>query len=485
MTKLNQAVLFQALMEKVKKDEARYHVPGHKGGHVFPAEGRDVYNAVLNIDLTELEGLDNLHDPHGVIKQAQEMAARQFGSDLTYFLVGGSTVGNLAMILGCIDKGDVVLVQRNSHQSVFHGLSLAEAQCVPLQPEVCSRFQVAQGINPDHFEHVLRRYPQAKACILTYPTYYGWAGAGQFETIVRIARQHGLMILVDEAHGAHFGQHKGVPPSALALGADISVQSTHKMLGSMTMTSMLHIRRGRVPVEDVEDYLHRLQSSSPSYPLMASLDLARMFLSRMTHSDWEKALAAVQHLREEIGASGSYKVSEGSPKERDPFKLVLQPTFSMNGYELQQALRQHGIEVELADPCNVCLTMSLVPNPEWDDRLLKALSAISAAYGHREGHAGTDSGKANMWPQVQPVPVAMKVYRAKEKEQVPLSQAIGRQAAEMITPYPPGIPLLIPGETISQGHISAISELQQAGVYFPGKQGAGRLQVSVVKKSAI
>ncbi|EGL81839.1 Orn/Lys/Arg decarboxylase major region [Caldalkalibacillus thermarum TA2.A1] len=498
MQDLNEAPLFQALVEKVNKEEARFYVPGHKGGYVFPGHGRKMYHPVLKLDLTELDGLDNLHDPQGVIRQAQELAARQFGADQTYFLVNGSTVGNLAMILGCLHQGDVALVQRNSHQSVFHGLSMAGACCFPLLPEVCPRFRVAQGIRPEQIEAALRRCPEAKAVILTYPTYYGWAGADQFEAVVRTAREYGLLVLVDEAHGAHFGQYGSLPPSALQLGADLCVQSTHKMLGSMTMTSMLHIRRGRVPVEDVEDCLRRLQTSSPSYPLLASLDLARLFLSQMTRTDWEQALAAVQELHSGIRALGNYLISSGTGREQDPFKLVIQPVFGLSGFQLQEALRQHGIEVELADPYNVCLTLPLVPHPDWNNRLLQALSSIAkeaghlqrekgrpgkTPLGHQPGEKGAGADMAELFNQAEPAPIPMRVYRAQEKEHVPLSQAVGRQAAEMITPYPPGIPLLIPGEVIKEEHVSHILRLNQAGAYFPGKQGREWPSVAVVKKN--
>lgn len=482
LSKRETSPLFSALRRKIDQAQARYHVPGHKGGAVFPEEGYDLFRTVLQLDLTELEGLDNLHHPQGVIKEAEELAACQFGADRTYFLVGGSTVGNLAMILGCLAPGDLALVQRNSHQSIFHGLSLAQARCVPLPPEVCPTFHVARGVHPDRFRAALRMYPQAKAVIFTYPDYYGRAESAALAEMIQLAHQNGLLVLVDEAHGAHLGQYEELPPSALQLGADLCVQSTHKMLPAMTMTSMLHVREGRVPVQDVEQYLRILQSSSPSYPLMASLDLARRFLAEMGDVEWRMSLAAVHRLRRSIDEIGGYKLMDEA-SGYDPFKLVLQAEMPLSGFQLKAELEARGIAVELADPFNICLTLPLLPQPLWEDRLLTALAAIRAEGSHQAG--GREDEGADMlhlWGQMESPLLSMRLLRSEEKEIRPLAQALHCEAAQMVTPYPPGIPLLIPGELIRPIHIRTIKKLREAGASIQGLGKEGELCLAVVKK---
>jgi arginine/lysine/ornithine decarboxylase len=465
--------LFNALLKHANQGKARFHVPGHKGGRFFSPQGIDTFRSILSIDLTELDGLDYLHAPQGVIKEAETLAARQFGADRTYFLVNGSTVGNLAMILGCIERGDVVLVQRNCHQSVYHALSMAEAQAVPLTPQIDPLFQVAANVHPGHFHKVLSHYPQARACFLTYPTYYGWAKPDELHKIIDLAHQHGLLVLIDEAHGAHFGQHPGLPPSAMQLGADLSVQSTHKMLSALTMTAMLHLRLGRVPVQDIEMYLSMLQSSSPSYPLLASLDLARQHVGQLTPAQWDQCLKGVARLREHLARElgEGYLISKGEAPQEDPFKLIIRSRFGLSGFDLKHALRKQGIEIELADPGQVCLTLPLNPCPEWEHSLITALKRIASFHGKGisssisiKGINPLDSDRTLEVPE----PIALQIYRSKAKERIPLKESIGRQAAEMVTAYPPGIPLLIPGETITREHVENILYYKEAGAFFPG-----------------
>lgn len=474
-----EAPLFQGLLDHVQQDYARFHVPGHKGGRFFSDQGIDMFRSILSLDLTELPGLDYLHAPQGVIRRAQELAARQFGADKTYFLINGSTVGNLAMVLATVGRGDVVLVQRNSHQSVFHALSLAEAQAVPLAPQVDPRFQVAGSLEPAHFEEVLSRFPQAKACVFTYPTYYGLAEADKLRTMIELAHERGAVVLVDEAHGAHFGHHAHLPPSAMQLGADMSVQSTHKMLGSMTMTAMLHVRQKRVVAADVELYLGMLQSSSPSYPLMASLDLAREKLSQMGEKEWQESLKGCRRLRAKLSPmAGDYLFSRGEAPKEDPFKLIIRPRFGLGGFELEEALRQRGIQVELVDPRQVCLTLPLVPCPDWEERLLAALRQIAQV--RRGRRRETFGGQESFFPYkdrslAEPIP--LKVYRSHKKERLPLEESVGRRAAELVTPYPPGIPLFIPGERVSEEGVALIRSLQKVGALVQGVDHDGTIPV--------
>lgn len=473
--------ILNKLIEFKDRSNVRFHVPGHKGGAFFSEEARPLFDSILGIDLTELTGLDNLHDPHGIIMDAQKLAARCFEADYTYFLVNGSTGGNLAMILTALQKGDQVIVQRNSHLSIFHGLAMAEAEAIFLEPTVCPSFDVPVGLTLPQVKEALSCYPKIKAMILTYPNYYGMAA--EIEELIQYAHQNNLIVLVDEAHGAHFGQHKALPASAMQLGADISVQSTHKMLSSMTMTSMLHVQGKRICQQDLQYYLRSLQSSSPSYPLLASLDMARAQLERMQGEEWKKALEGAESLRKDIAALQKYKVSQAGKKgsdpltiRMDPFKLIIQPSWGITGYQLQDILEKAGIYTELSDPRNVLLTLPLTHNSTWNSQLLEALLKAVNNYNERakQGLVQTKIEDTHFTkkklPQTAPLTkIKMKVFRWTEKEEVPLRQATGRRVAELITPYPPGSPLLVPGEEIKEEVIEHIIALQKYGVFFQGK----------------
>lgn len=478
--KINTPIL-NKLVEFKDQHNARFHVPGHKGGYSFLGDSTSSFDPILGIDLTELSGLDNLHDPQGIIAEAQQLAAKCFKAEHTYFLVNGSTVGNLAMILATLQKGEQVIVQRNSHLSVFHGLALAEAEAILLEPEICPLFDVPVGLSLSQIKEALLCYPEVKAIIFTYPNYYGFAS--EIEELIQYAHQNNLLVLVDEAHGAHFGQSKALPPSAMQLGADMSVQSTHKMLSSMTMTSMLHVQGDRVCLEDLQYYLRSLQSSSPSFPLLASLDVARAQLEGMEGEQWDEALEGAEQLRRDIAALQKYEVSQARKKGRspltyhmDPFKLLIQPSWHMTGYQLQEILEESGIYSELSDPRNVLLTLPIIPNQTWNTRLLEALQKAADSHSdhiktqllqiNKEDIPPPKKGLSHSAPLAK---IKMKVYRWAEKEEVPLQQAVGRSVAEFITPYPPGIPLLVPGEVIKEEMVDYIKALQKQGAFFQGK----------------
>lgn len=317
-----EAPIQRALMEFAEKQPKRFHVPGHKGGHCIQPNAYPTHQTVMKWDVTELTGLDDLHHPEGMIADAQMLAAQTFFAEQTFFLVNGSTVGNISMILATMNRGKQVLVQRNSHKSIFHGLALAGAEAIFLEPEVCPTFAVPIGLHVETVKQAVGKYPKAKGLILTYPNYYGMAG--DIQEMVEYVHHKGLFVLVDEAHGAHFGQYTGLPPSAMNLGADISVQSTHKMLTSMTMTSMLHVQGNRVSRADLKYYLQSLQSSSPSYPLMASLDLARQFIQDRTEDDWRLSIAEYEELRTQIGQAG-YVASSLIVQEANQFRVEMDP----------------------------------------------------------------------------------------------------------------------------------------------------------------
>lgn len=467
--------ILESLLEYQKKGPARFHVPGHKGGSFSSGAYHTYFHSILSLDVTELTGLDDLHHPQEAIAEAQRLAAACFHAEQTYFLVNGSTVGNLAMLMAALRRGDQILVQRNCHKSVFHALALIEAEAILIEPVMCPEFHVPIGLDIEQVQQALELYPQAKALILTTPNYYGMISSS-LEEIIQKAQQDGCIVLIDEAHGAHFGQHTTLPRSAMQLGADASVQSTHKMLHSMTMTSMLHVQGKRLDREDVEYYLRSLQSSSPSYPLLASLDLARAQLEQWTPQAWEEQIEQTLHLRQAICQLAEYTVSDVQLEQghytSDPFKLTIQPCWGLSGYELQEELEQRGVYVELADPFNVLLTLPLIIEPRWNERLIRSLIEISQTRklgGKRTLAELLQLTRNRSAAESKIKSLQMRKYNRQEVEEVPLEQAEGRRAAEMILPYPPGIPLCLPNEIVTSELVLQIRDLQSRGAYFQGK----------------
>jgi arginine/lysine/ornithine decarboxylase len=476
------APLYNQLLNHLNKQPMRFHVPGHKGGHFYLKEGLAYYKKILQLDLTELSGLDDLHAPTECIKEAQALAAQCFFAEQSYFLINGSTVGNLAMVMGTIKEGDTVLLQRDSHKSVYHALAMVGAEVVLINPLICDQFQIGMGLKLEDLQTAYNQYPDAKAIILTHPNYYGVIYP--LTPIVVWAKSVGLLVLVDEAHGAHLGFHKGLSQSAMQAGADVSVQSTHKMLGSLTMSAMLHIRGNHVNKEAIEWYLRSLQSSSPSYPLLASLDLARAQVQNISARQWQESIDFCQQLKNQIQAIG-YTVLEskllnyqGINYDCDPFKLTIQSTLKgLTGPILKEFLEQENLYVELSDPCNVCLTLPIRPHKKWSQDLLKALTHIKANQATSEGierscpsTISTNYVERLYIEQQLFHKIALKVPISMQKKEVPISESSGFRAAEMIIPYPPGIPIILPGQLITEEIIEHLMFLKENNISFQGKE---------------
>jgi arginine/lysine/ornithine decarboxylase len=328
--------LYHALIKHIKKTPLSFHVPGHKYGQILAPEANDYFKQILQIDATELSDLDDLHSPEGAILEAEALLTDLYQTKKSYFLVNGSTVGNLAMIMSACEEGTNVLVQRNCHKSIINALSLAKAAPIFLEPEFNQEWQVPSGISLETVKESIKLYPDAKALILTYPNYYGM---GQdLQEIINEAHLHHIPVLVDEAHGPHFILGDPFPASALHFGADMVVQSAHKTLPAMTMGSFLHVNSELINMNMVKEYLAMFQSSSPSYPIMASLDLARSYLAAYEPKDIIYLLAEIQRFKEELAEITAIKVLEYPNDNGDPLKITIQSRCGLNGFDLQRRL---------------------------------------------------------------------------------------------------------------------------------------------------
>ncbi|MCZ8517523.1 aminotransferase class V-fold PLP-dependent enzyme [Paenibacillus filicis] len=480
------APLFESLLAHRGSRAVSFHVPGHKsdaGVYVENEEASQLYEQILTIDLTEIPGLDDLHQPEEAIHEAQQLAADCFGAEETLFLVGGSTVGNLAMILAHCRPGERLLVQRDAHKSVIHGLMLAGAEAVFIAPQVDAAGGMRLGLDPDNVEEALRRYPDAVGLLLTNPNYFGIGS--DLAAIADKLHARGKLLLVDEAHGAHYGFHPALPQSALACGADAVVQSTHKMLAAMTMGAMLHLQGSRVHRDGIKRVLAMLQSSSPSYPLMASLDLSRTMLQASGRERIGRGLQAVARLEEGLEAIGPkgrprwqlWSMNGGNESySRDPFKLALfDSTGQWDGYELKRRLEEQGCYPEMTDGKYVLLVYSLASTIEDSEKLLQALRRIEPEADGEVRDDMRNSALDTSWlarPDrvSEPVSFDMGHIRGFERDikWLPIGESAGYAAAEMIIPYPPGIPLLYPGEIISSATAAELEMHVRGGSRFHG-----------------
>jgi arginine/lysine/ornithine decarboxylase len=457
--------LFDALQQHNKIRPISFHVPGHKNGSVFPQEASHFYNPLLLIDVTELTNLDDLHSPETVIQEAEALLADIYQSKQSYFLINGSTVGNLTMILASFKEDDIVFVQRNCHKSVLNGLKLAKLKPIFIEPDFNEEWKVPTGISRTSIEEAFHAYPTGKGVILTYPNYYGFAF--DIKTIIDFCHSRNLVVLVDEAHGAHFIAGDPFPPSSLQLGADMVVQSAHKTLPAMTMSAFLHVNSERIPRDKVRFFLQALQSSSPSYPLMASLDLARSYIGTYSAKDKEYLRKQLKVFIKELKGISSINVLYHSTGG-DILKIAIQSNKGLSGYELQKNLETAGIFSELADPHNVLLVFPLLKN-ETEFRLLEITNLFRMALEDPRELSKSNSLIVQKSKQILTcLSTGYKEQLETQSKVIPITDSIGTNSAEMVIPYPPGIPLLMEGEAITKEKVEELQLLMNLGARFHG-----------------
>lgn len=464
--------LYQALVNHLCQNPISFHVPGHKYGQVFSTTDKEVFQSFLKFDVTELSGLDDLHSPEGAILEAERLLAELYQVQKSSFLVNGSTVGNLAMIMTACREDSTVLVQRNCHKSVLNAIKLAKARPVFLEPEYDKEWKVAAGVRLETVKQALHIYPDAEAIILTYPNYYGMIY--DLQAIINQAHLHKIPVLVDEAHGPHFILGGPFPISAVKMGADVVVQSAHKTLPAMTMGSYLHVNSGLVDQKKLADYLQMLQSSSPSYPIMASLDLARYYLADYKQEDIQYTLTKVNQFKKKLSTIPGIKVLE-DPKS-DPLKVTIQSTSDASGFELQKRLESTGIYTELADPHNVLFIIPLLKDQQsypFEEAVLKITSAFKGLTSDKEKEEFYHNDK-----KISELAIPYKEMSKYEEKAVLIKEAVGQVCAEMVIPYPPGIPLLLTGERITAEKIDNLEKLISHGARF---QGGSLLEAGLIK----
>lgn len=443
------------------------HMPGHKGAGLGDA-------LPWALDITEIHGFDDLHDAHGVLREAMDRAAGLWGSDRAFFLVGGSTCGILAGMAAAAGPGDTVLLPRGCHRSVYNALELLDLRPVYLPAPVDEETGAAGSLPPETVAAALAARPAAKLVVVTSPTYEGVVS--DVAAIVRTAHAAGVPVLVDEAHGAHLGFSPAFPAGAVAAGADIVIQSLHKTLPSLTQTALAHWRRGLVDGEELARRLTMFQTSSPSYLLMGSMDRCVRLLedhSRELFAAYEAALAGFDRAAAPLRRlrvlchGGDALADHPAFFAFDPGKLVISTRGSeLTGPALMDVLRRdYNIELEMALGSYALAMTSVRDTEETLGRLASALLEID-----RDLTPASRPERPVVCP-ILPRRVELRRARALPGGLTPLGDAVGRVAGEMVWAYPPGVPLVVPGEEITEELVRALEAMARQGVALHGERG--------------
>ncbi len=484
----HQTPLFTGLLAHASRNPVQFHIPGHKKGAGMAPEFRKfIGENALSIDLINIAPLDDLHNPQGMIQEAQAIAAEAFGADYTFFSVQGTSGAIVTMVMSVCGQGDKILVPRNVHKSVLTGIVLSGALPVFMTPELDYNLGIAHGVSVETVRNALDQHPDAKGVLVINPTYFGVAA--DLKAIVELAHSRGVPVLVDEAHGVHINFHEALPLSAMQAGADMAATSVHKLGGSLTQTSVLNIREGYVHHGRVQAILSMLTTTSTSYLLLASLDVARKQLATKGRQLVDRALKLATKARAEINKiPGLYCFGPeiiGSTSSRfdfDPTKLCINvKELGITGIDMEKMLREEfNIEVELSDLYNILCIISLGDVEEEVDYLIRALRTLSDRF-YRTRPANQVRVKVPTTPILAMSP--RDAFYA-ETEEVPLQDAVGRVIAESIMVYPPGIPILLPGEIVGEENVEYIVECIDAGLPVQGTEDPNIQRVKVVKKIA-
>ncbi len=464
----SQSPLIEVLRTLANRQESAFYAPGHKRGQGMAQPLKEWFGqAVFQADLPELPALDNLFTPTGVIKIAQKLAAEAFGAQFTWFLINGSTCGVIAAILATCRAGEKIILPRNVHQSAIAGLILSGAIPVFINPEYDPEWDLTYSIPTRSVEITLKQHPDAQAVFIVSPTYHG-IGA-DVAAIAQITHCYGIPLLIDEAHGAHFTFHPNLPPSALASGADLVIQSTHKVLGAMTQASMLHLQGDYIDLQRITSALQLVQSTSPSYILLASLDAARQQMALYGEALLTETLNLAESARQQLSQIAqlsvlTYDKPQPGFHSLDTTRLTVNVSqLGLSGFEVDEILHQQfSVTAELPLLRHLTFIISIGNTSHDIEELVNAFQILS-----------NQSKVKNNIPLVPLSPCPLVPVSPREAffaatEIVDKVKAIGRISAELICPYPPGIPVLMPGEVITEEAIAYLKQVLALGGNITG-----------------
>ena len=470
--------LTQFLLNHKERHPVSFHMPGHKGSRIYREHGYGAFlDSIMDCDITEIPGADNLFQTEGVLKETMDRYKAMYGTKESYLLVNGSSGGLIASILASVPKGGKLVMARNCHKSIFNALSLGDITPVYAYPETVQEYGILGSVSPEEVARCLDAEPEAAAVILPSPNYYGICS--DVAAIAEVVHARGKILIIDQAHGAHLNfflplraQAKytlpGFPAAAESCGADVVINSIHKTLASFTQTALLNLCSDRVDKYDLEDRLQAIESTSPSYPLMATLDLNAELMEHhgeVLIKDWAESLRWFYETAE--------KEVPGLRIMRHPMldatKINLDMSaYGLNGNQLEELLMEKDIFIELVTG-NILMCMTGIGNKRCDfKKLLEALKEIAA-----------DRQMLDVKPeQPEAVTKALKLTKVPvRKERILLGDAAGRVCASSVIPYPPGIPIVCPGEIFDEEVIAYIKERRAAEEKVIGVDELGRVVV--------
>lgn len=499
-------LLINRLAAYARSDMYPFHMPGHKRRtgpeDSFMNSCVDSFTNPFAVDITEIEGFDNLHHPEGILKDSMKWAADVYGADQTYYLINGSTGGILAAVCGSVPRGGRILVSRNCHKSVYHGICLNQLKTSYVYPQEIEGLGIQGGITAEDVDRMLNRYMDTQAVLIVCPTYDGIVS--DIEAIARIVHRAGLPLIVDEAHGAHFRYDAMFPVSALDLGADVVIQSVHKTLPSLTQTALLHIKCNRpdggcyADRERIDRYIHMVQSSSPSYVLMASIENS---IYQMEQTDMAPYGKQLHKLRRRLGQMRHLRladtglIGQAGIRDLDISKIVvstrgtcLYPAVDgltgFTGAHLDDILRrEYHLEMEMCGADYVTAITTVMDSGEGLERLGDALTRIDTQLtdaGYKpDGRSGNQKSVYSMRCDT-----AMSMGEAMEENMasVGLEDSAGCISGEFVYIYPPGIPIVAPGEWISRPILEVILEYRDKGLPVQGPADQSLRTIRVVQK---
>lgn len=489
--------LYQELEEYSRTDFYPFHMPGHKRNVDFVEK-----RVPCEIDITEISGFDDLHHARGLIKSAQDRAARVFGAEESHYLVNGSTVGILSAIMGCTSRDDKILMARNCHKAAYNAVELNGLVPVYIYPGFYTEAELNGPIAPEDVEEILAQESDIRAIVITSPTYDGVVS--DVKKIAELAHEREIPLIVDEAHGAHFGFHPYFPQNANASGADVVIHSIHKTLPSLTQTALLHMNGKLVNRKRIEKYLHILQSSSPSYVLMAGMDACISILEEKRDVWFSEYVEKLARTRKELGKLERLKLVEpqsirGSEKTigYDCSKIIISvKDAGITSRELADILRERfHLELEMTAGSYVLAMTSVADTEEGLVRLVKGLSEIDrnieglrlrTKLSKREIAYGKILEEQEEKSSIFALPRLKMCYTNSEMEELSAQQgtkkrswmeSVGCISAEYAYIYPPGIPIIVPGEKISCEAVELMLRYEKIGFSVEGPEEEGKIVV--------
>lgn len=460
-------------LEELKDDNlTSFHVPGHKTGKIFRKLGyKNILEKIYTLDTTEIDGTDNLHNAKEIIKESQDRAARVFNSDKTIYLVNGTTCGIEASIMAVCNPKSKIIVNRDCHQSVINACILGDIDPVYIESVVCKKTNIIMGVDVESTKSVIDNNLDAKAIVLTYPTYYG--KTFDLKSVCDYAHSKNIIVIIDEAHGAHLQLSNNLPKSAIEQDADIIIQSTHKTLPSFTQSSMMHVKGNRVDTNKIEAMLRFLESSSPSYVLLTSLELAVDIYDNYGIKLMENLLNNINNFKSKFKNNENIIIDNNMDKTKIFISLK---KLGITGYELDSILREkYKIQVELSNYYGVLLICTIGNDEEDFVRLKRALDDFILNTNDKELLEDIN----------YPENIPEKVLNPRQafysdKHSVKLEDSIGKISGEYIIPYPPGISLISPGEIITKEIITYIQEGVKSGMIVSGIKDVNLEYIDVI-----